>query len=100
MLIAGAGFWAWQRFLSRDAQIAAMHEACLSEFADAAARAKAGLAPGTDASSIARSLGGGLARLIEGASGNVGGAVCDAARDACRADFEGVICTAARDRFR
>jgi hypothetical protein len=98
MLIAGAGFWAWQHYLSRDAQVAALHRACLDEFAAAGGKMKSGLAPKSDPPFI-KGLSEGLGKALEGLSGGVGSAVCDAMRDACRLDFDGRICTAARERY-
>jgi len=100
VLIAVAGSWLWQQFLSRDAQIDSLHRACLADFADAAARLKAGVDAGGSATAIAKSISSSLARMLEGASEGVGDAVCSAVRDACRSDFDGRICSTARERYR
>ena len=99
LLVAGAGLWVWQHFFSRAAEIDALHRACITDFADIAARMKAGVDPGEGASAFVRSLTGGVSRMLEGASDGVGDAVCSTVRDACRADFDGRICTAARERY-
>jgi hypothetical protein len=82
---------------SRDAQIDSLHRACMAEFAEVAAKMKAGVQPG-DASpfkGFAESLG----RLLENMSGGMSDTVCAAVRDACRDDFDGRICMAARERY-
>ena len=99
--IAAAGaFWAWQHMFSRDAQIDAIHRACTTEFAEIAARMKSGMQSSESASAFARSLSDSLGRAIEGMSGSMSDTVCAAVRDACREDFDGRICTAARERYR
>jgi hypothetical protein len=100
VLIAGAGLWFWQQAFSRDAQIDALHRACVAEFAEVAAKMKAGVQPGETSSGIVKGLSESLGKLFEGMSGGMSDAVCAAVRDACRDDFEGRICTAARDRYR
>jgi hypothetical protein len=100
VLIAGAGLWLWQQTFSRDAQIDALHRACMAEFAEVAAKMKAGVQPGETSSGIAKGLSESFGKLLEGMSGGVSDAVCAAVRDACRDDFDGRICTAARDRYR
>ncbi len=99
VLIAGAGFWFLERFLSPEAQIDAMHRACLKEFAEAAAKMKAGVKPGADSSGIVKGLSENLGKMLEGLSGGMGDAVCGTVRDACRDDFDGRICSAARERY-
>jgi hypothetical protein len=99
VLITGASIWLLERHFTPEAQIGSMHRACLKEFADVAAKMKAGVQPGDAASGIVRGLSESLANLLEGMSGGMGDAVCDALRDACRNDFEGRICTAARERY-
>jgi hypothetical protein len=98
MLAAGAGFWIWQQYFSRDAQIAALHRACLDEFATVRDKLKSGLVPKSD-STFLKGFSEGLGKALEDMSGGVGDAVCDAVRDACRVDFDGRICTAARERY-
>jgi len=100
VIAATGAWWLWQRSYSRDAQIDAVHQACTIEFAEAAARMKSGVQPGENPSAIAKSLTDGLGRLIEGVTGNVSETVCAAVRDACREDFDGRLCTAARERYR
>ena len=99
--IAAAGaFWLWQRTFSRDAQIDAVHQGCVTEIAEAAARVKSGVQPGENPSSITKSMSDGLGRFIDGMSGSMSGTVCATVRDACREDFDGRLCTAARERYR
>ena len=100
VLVAGAGFWFWQQMFSRDAQIDSLHRACMAEFAEVAAEMKAGVQPGEATPGILRGFSEGLGKLLEGMSGNMGDAVCAAVRDACRDDFDGRICSAARERYR
>jgi hypothetical protein len=99
VLIAGAGFWFWQQFHSRNAQIASLHRACIAEFAESAARMKAGVQPGDASSGIVKGLSESLGKVLEGMSEGMGDTVCGTLRDSCRNDFEGRICTAARDRY-
>jgi hypothetical protein len=100
LLIAGVGVWLFERHFSPAAQIEAMHRACLKEFADAAEKMKAGAKPDEDSSSIVRGLSESLGKWIEGLSGSMGDTVCAAVRDACNDDFDGRICTFARERYR
>ena len=101
MAIAGAGFWIWQQYLSRDAQIVALHRACLDDFAAGRTKMKSGLAKDSsdDPGTLFRNLSEGLGKILDNVSGGVGEAVCDAVRDACRLDFDGRICTTARERY-
>ena len=48
---------------------------------------------------IAKSLTEGLGRMVEGMTGSMSDTVCTTVRDACREDFDGRICTAARERY-
>lgn len=96
VLAVGAGYWLWQEMLSRDAQIDTLHRACVAEFADFAARMK----PGTSGSGMLKGLSESFGRMVDGVSGSMSDAVCAAVRDACREDFNGRICTAARERYR
>lgn len=99
LLIAGAGFWYFERHFSPAAQIESMHRACLKEFAEVAAKMKAGVQPGDAASGIVKGLSESLGKMLEGMSGSMGDTVCAALRDACRDDFDGRICTTARERY-
>ena len=92
----GAGYWLWQEMLSRDAQIDTLHRACMAEFADFAARMK----PGTSGSGMLKGLAESFGKMVDGVSGSMSDAVCATVRDACREDFDGRICTAARERYR
>ena len=89
----------WQRTFSRDARIDAVHQACTAEFAEAAARMKSGVQSAENPSAIAKSMTEGLGRMIEGMTGSMSDTVCATLRDACREDFDGRICTAARERY-
>jgi len=100
VLIAGTGFWFWQQLFSRDAEIDSLYRACMAEFAEVAAKMKAGVQPGDAGSGIVKGLSESLGKLLEGMSGGMGDAVCAAVRDACRDDFHGRICMAARERYR
>ncbi len=99
-VVAAGALWIWQRTFSRDAQIDAVHQGCVTEFAEAAARIKSGVQSGDNPSAIAKSLTDGLGRMIEGMTGSMSDTVCATVRDACREDFDGRICTAARERYR
>ena len=98
-LVAGGGAWLWQKFYSHKAQVEALHVACLAEFAESAAKMKAGTDPGAASSGVVKGLSESLGKALEGVSGGMGDAVCGALRDACRDDFEGRICVAARERY-
>lgn len=100
VLIAGAGFWFWQQMFSREARIDSLHRACMAEFAEAAASMKSGVQAGDAAPGIVKGWSESLGKLLEGMSGGMGDAVCVAVRDACRDDYEGRICAAARERYR
>jgi hypothetical protein len=100
VLVAAGAYWLWQRTFSRDAQIEAVHQACTTEFAEAAARMKSGVQSGESPSAIAKSMIDGLGRMIDGMTGSMGDTVCATVRDACREEFDGAICTAARERYR
>lgn len=100
VVVATGVFWVWQRTFSRDAQIDAVHQGCVTEFAEAAARIKSGVQSADQASAIAKSLTEGLGRMVEGMTGSMSDTVCTTVRDACREDFDGRICTAARERYR
>ena len=96
--LAGAAFFVWQQFLSRDAQIRAIHAACVKEFSATGAKLKSGVE--TSAEGFAKSLGDSVAKWLEGAAAGIGDAVCGTVRDACASDFDGRICLAARERYR
>ena len=95
VLIAGAGFWYLETFMSRDAQIDSMHRGCVAEFVDLAAKLK----PGDPPIGMLKGLSERFGRLVDDASGSMSDRVCGALRDACREDFDGRICTAARERY-
>ena len=106
-VLAGAAFWVWQQFFSRDVEIEAVHRACMAEFAAGKAKADAGaptspakLPPGDSGSGIVKGLSEGVSRMLEGMSSGMGETVCGTVRDACRSDFDGRLCAAARDRYR
>jgi hypothetical protein len=107
LAVAGAGYWVWERFFSHQAQIDAMHEACVAEFRAGRDRVKSGI--GREAAAVppdhplapaAASASAGLGRLIDEFSGSVGEAACGALREACRLDFENPVCRRARAQFR
>ena len=99
-IVAAGAFSLWQRTFSRDAQIDAVHQGCVTEIAEAAARVKSGVQPGEAPSSITKGMSDGLGRFIDGMSGSMSDTVCATVRDACREDFDGRLCTAARERYR
>jgi hypothetical protein len=102
--LAAAGFTVWQLYFSREAEIRAIHGACIKEFADANAKVRSGLGPGatsgTAAGSVASSIGDTVGRWLDGMTGGASDAVCGTIRDACTTDFDGRICTTARERYR
>jgi hypothetical protein len=97
-VVAGAAFVAWQQFFSRDAQIRAIHAACVKEFAQTGAKARSGVEAGTPG--FARSAGESVAKWLDGAAAGMGETVCGTVRDACVGDFDGRVCVAVRERYR
>ncbi|HVF64679.1 MAG TPA: hypothetical protein VNE58_11860 [Casimicrobiaceae bacterium] len=93
-IVAASGFWFWQHFASRDAQIDAIHRACLTEFAEGGAKLKSAL-PGGFLAGLSERLG----KMVDGMSGSTADKLCGSVRDACKTDFDGRICTFARDRY-
>jgi hypothetical protein len=100
--LAGVAFYGWQQFLSREAQVRAVHAACTKEFADASARAKSGVeaARPEAAGAIGQRATDALGRWLDGLTSGAGDAVCGTIRDACTSDFDGRVCSAARERYR
>lgn len=99
--LAGIAFYGWQRYFSRDADIGAIHAACTSEFADAARRAKSGIDCGRGGEgTLQRRATDAFDRWLDGMTSGTADAVCGTIRDACTSDFEGRICSAARERYR
>lgn len=103
--LAAVGYLVWQQLFSREAEIERIHRACLAEIEAGSARMKSELdrIPGSrsqhPAATLGKSLGEGLGKLLDSMSGNVGEKVCGAIQDACRGDFEGRVCQAARERY-
>ncbi len=96
--LAVVGVLAWRHYHSRDAQIERAYAACMARFAGAKAAppaATSGAAP-----SAADALGEAMTDLVRGVTSGMSGAVCGALRDACRADFDGVVCRNAIAGFR
>ena len=96
--LAGLGFFAWQQLFSREAELRAIHAACLKEVADANAKLKGGIERGTPG--VAKEVGEGVTRWLDGAVGSMSESLCGTVRDACASNFDGRICTAARERYR
>jgi hypothetical protein len=106
LAIAGAGYWAWQRFFSHGAQIDAMHRACLAEFDAGKQRVKAQIdkraaaVPGNAAAApLVEDVSAGLGKLLDRYAGSVGDAACGTLRDACRLDFDSEVCRKAREHY-
>jgi hypothetical protein len=100
--LAGAAFYGWQRYFSRDAEIRAIHASCVKEIADAGPRIKGGLggAQPEAADSFGKRATDTLGRWLDGMSGGMSDAVCGTIRDACTTDYDGRVCAAARERYR
>jgi hypothetical protein len=96
--IAAGGFIVWKQFLSRDAEINAVYDACIKEIADTGSRVKSGI--DSTAGSISRGAGDSIGKWLDGVSGGMSDAVCGTIRDACTTDFDGRICSTARERYR
>ena len=89
--LAGLAFYAWQQLFSREADVRAIHAACVNEVAEANAKLKSG---------AAKRVGEGVTRWLDGAAGDMSESLCGTVRDACASNFDGRICTAARERYR
>ena len=48
----------------------------------------------------AKGLSDSSSRMLEGMSSRMGETMCGTVRDACRSDFAGRLCAAARERYR
>ena len=93
---------AWQRFYSHEAQIERAYGACMAQFGGPTPAPKGASAP-VDAgrsASAADALGKAIQDLARGVTAGMSGAVCGAVRDACHADFDGVVCRNALAGFR
>lgn len=103
--LAAVGYLVWQQVFSREAEIERIHRACLAEIEAGSARMKSELdkIPGSrsqnPAAAVGKNLSEGLGRLLDSMSGNLGETVCGAIQDACRGDFDGRVCLAARERY-
>ena len=106
VVVAVALFAIWNARFSPEAEIERIHRACLAEIEAGKARMKSGLErgagegrPDDPARSIVKGLSESLGRMLDDVAGSMGDTVCGAVRDACREDFDGRICTAARERY-
>ena len=106
VVVAVALFALWNARLSPEAEIARVHRACLAEVEAGKARMKAGIErgaggsrPDDPVSPLVKEFADGLGRMLDGVAGSVGEAACGAVRDACRDDFDGRLCKAARERY-
>lgn len=93
---------AWQRLYSHEAQIERAYQACIAQFGGTAPAAKSPAAPAgaNESASAADALGKAIQDLARGVTAGMSGAVCGAVRDACHADFDGVVCRNALAGFR
>lgn len=89
---------AWQHYHSRDAQIERAYEACMTRFG--ASKSAPATADPRATQSAADALEQAMRDLVRGVTSGMSGAVCGALRDACRADFDGVVCRNAIAGFR
>lgn len=105
MGLAAVGYLLWEQMFSRDAEIERIHRACLAEVEAGGARMKSELdkIPGSrsqhPSAILGKSLNEGLGKLLDSMTGNLGESVCGAIQDACRGDFDGRVCQAARERY-
>lgn len=85
---------AWQHYHSKEARIERAYDACMAQFggSTAARPSDAGAAGPTTPPTAADALGKAMQDLVRGVTSGMSGAVCGAVRDACRADFDGVVC--------
>ena len=96
--LAGVAFYAWQQLFSREAELRAIHAACVKEVTEANAKLKGGVERSTPG--VAKNVGEGVTRWLDGAVGDMSESLCGTVRDACASNFDGRICTAARERYR
>lgn len=92
---------AWQRLYSQEARIERAYHACMARFG--ANRDVAGGAGSSAAASQAPDVNGldkAMQDLVHGVTAGMSKAVCGAVRDACRADFDGIVCRNAIAGFR
>lgn len=99
---AVAGAIAWQTTYSREARIEAAYESCMVRFGGKSGPGKDADVPaqGDRAGGAAESVGKAMQDLAKGVTASMSGAVCGALREACRTDFEGVVCQNALAGFR
>lgn len=92
----------WHRYYSQEAEIQRAYEACMAQFGGAKETPKGSAAttkPG-EPPTAADALGKAMQDLVRGVTAGMSGAVCGAVRDACHADFDGVVCRNAIAGFR
>jgi hypothetical protein len=92
----------WQREYSREARIEHAYASCMKQFGGtvAPATATAPKAPDTPDPTLAESMSRTMQDLVKGVTAGMTGAVCGAVRDACNADFDGVVCQNALAGFK
>lgn len=104
--LAATAIFVWQQYLSPQSEIKAVYAACLKEVADTKAKLKSSIEvgktaqPDTLAGALNRSASDVLGKWLDGVAGGVSEAVCGTILDACKSDFDGRVCAAARDRYR
>lgn len=96
IVVAIAAAVVWQRHYSAEARIAHAYDACMKRFGGNAAPAPALPADATAADSLGKAM----QDLVRGVTAGMSGAVCSGLRDACRADFDGMVCQNALAGFK
>ncbi|HVE48190.1 MAG TPA: hypothetical protein VNG69_01075 [Casimicrobiaceae bacterium] len=104
--LAASAIFVWQHYLSPQSEIKAVHAACLKEVADTKAKLKSSIdvgrtaQPDNLADALSRSASDVLGKWLDGMASGVSEAVCGTILDACKSDFDGRVCVAARERYR
>jgi hypothetical protein len=100
--VAAVGYFVWEHYFSRHAQIERVYVACVNRFdagtnketADINAKTPTGDDP---SAALAKGMGEGMTSMMKGMTGAMSGAMCGAIRNSCQQDFDGPICRGARN---
>jgi hypothetical protein len=102
--VAGISYLVWEHYFSRAAQIERAYTACVSQFDAGMNKGTADntkVPSGNDPSAtLAKGMADAMTSMVQGMAGAMGGAMCGSIRDACKQDFDGPICQAARNNGR
>jgi len=104
-VVAAVGYFVWDHYFSRHAQIERVYAACVSGFnagtnketADINAKTPTGDDP---SAKLAKGMGEAMTSMMKGMTGAMSGAMCGAIRSSCEQDFDGPVCRGARNTAR